>query len=166
MPSSKQQDQHRAGQQLGTLGLAGQSVEALAEGVKLFNSHLQQLNSAAGAAILEVDRGGLAPGFKAAEGVEGRPGQPDVPGLGRNPDDAGPAPWDSSTPAQQSSQSDQARLPGARDAALDSASVPPVLPEIPKRPTEAMLAYAAAAAQPAPRGMTCEAWLAQADQRE
>lgn len=36
---------------------------------------------------------------------------------------------------------------------------------IPEKPSAAMLAYAAAPAQPPPTGMTCEAWLLSADQR-
>ena len=36
---------------------------------------------------------------------------------------------------------------------------------IPAKPSAAMLAYAAAPAQPSPAGMTCEAWLQSADQR-
>ena len=36
---------------------------------------------------------------------------------------------------------------------------------IPEKPSAAMLAYAAAPAQPPPTGMTCEAWLLSTDQR-
>ena len=177
MPESAQQQQQQDAQQLGTLGLAGQSVpvswrdpgqsaEAFAAGVKLSKFRLQQQSSAAGNATPEIDPGSLAHGSKAAQGIEGRAGQPNAPGLGSNSHGAGSSPEDSSAPAQQSPQPDQARLAGIRGAALDSARAPPVFPEIPEQPTDAMLAYAAAAAKPPPKGMTCEAWLAQADRRE
>lgn len=42
----------------------------------------------------------------------------------------------------------------------------PVFTPVPEEPTATMLQYAAAPAQPPPMGMTCEAWLSQADQRK
>ena len=177
VPSSAQQQQQQDGQHLGTLGLAGQSVpvswqqpgqsaEAFAADVKLSHFRPQQQSSAAGYDTPEVNSGSQAHGSNAAQGIKARAGQPNAPGLGSNSHGAGSSPEDGGASAQQSPQPDQARLTGVRGAALDRARVPLVFPEILEQPTDAMLAYAAAAAKLPPNGMTCEAWLAQADRRE
>lgn len=92
------------------------------------------------------------------------------PAQGSAPSNTDPSDLDNLPPAE-TPQLDEAvpvqgavSLAGAWNTVLSQARAPSVIATIPEEPTAAMLQYAAASAQLPPSGMTCKAWLAQADQ--
>ena len=92
------------------------------------------------------------------------------PAQGFAPSIASPLDLERSPPAETSQLEKVATmqgavsLAGAWKVALSQAMAPSVFASLPEEPTADMLQYAAAPAQLPPSGITCEAWLAQADQ--
>lgn len=104
-----------------------------------------------------VGSGSTAPFLSPAQGHA--PGTAGFSALGQSP------PTESPQLEEEASVQGAVSLAGAWNAALNQARAPSAFAAIPEEPTAAMLQYAAAPAPLPPAGMTCEAWLAQADQR-
>ena len=86
--------------------------------------------------------------------------------LGGSPPVETPQPEEQSSAQGAVSLAGAFSLGGAWSNMLNQTRPPPVFTPVPEEPTAAMLQYAAAPAQLPPMGMTCEAWLSQADQRK
>ena len=104
----------------------------------------------------------VATGSTAAAHLPVRGSAPSLVGL---PQTERSPPAESPQPEVEAAVQGAISVVGSWNAALGQGTAVPLLTAISEEPTPAMLQYAAAPAQLPPSGMTCEAWLGQADQR-